>query len=165
MVYNRSARGNTSLESALTLTKAIRHDIQSLGVTVSDLSDQVGGRKRHKNSDEIRAVMREIKTLLRKIEDVCRSMNWILIHKVNIHRLSLSSTWRSQPLASSCLQTSHITFRPLVFSKHRLCSLLVTQPMLSTPLIPLRLAQLLLSAFICSLLGTRIDRNKFPRKI
>lgn len=77
MVYDRSARGNTSLESALTLTKTIRHDIQSLGVTVSELSNQDGGRRRHKSSDEITAVMREIKTLLRKIEDVCRSMHEI----------------------------------------------------------------------------------------
>lgn len=79
MSYNRSARGNTSLESALTLTKTIRHDIQSLGVKVSDLSDQDDGRRKHRTTDEIRAVMKEIKNLLRKIEDVCLSIKRTLI--------------------------------------------------------------------------------------
>lgn len=64
-----SARGNTSLESALTLTKAIRHDIESLGVRLSDLSNQSEGRKRLKNQDEIKGVVHDIKDLLEKIED------------------------------------------------------------------------------------------------
>lgn len=64
-----SARGNTSLESALTLTKAIRHDIEFLGVRLSNLSDEGGGRKRPKGQDEIKAVVQDIKELLEKIED------------------------------------------------------------------------------------------------
>ncbi|KAI5846438.1 RanGTP-binding protein-domain-containing protein [Morchella snyderi] len=64
-----SARGNTSLESALTLTKAIRHDIESLGVRLSDLSNQSEGIKRPKNQDEIKGVVHDIKDLLGKIED------------------------------------------------------------------------------------------------
>lgn len=55
----------------MTLTKAIRHDIESLGVRLSDLSNQSEGRKRLKNQDEIKGVVHDIKDLLEKIEDVC----------------------------------------------------------------------------------------------
>lgn len=54
----------------MTLTKAIRHDIESLGVRLSDLSNQSEGTKRPKNQDEIKGVVHDIKDLLGKIEDV-----------------------------------------------------------------------------------------------
>ena len=64
----RSARGNTSLESALTLTKAIRHGIEKLGKHMEGLSDQMAKRKT--SPEEIKSVVDEIKSLLSKIEEV-----------------------------------------------------------------------------------------------
>ncbi|RPB04111.1 Ran-binding-domain-containing protein [Choiromyces venosus 120613-1] len=98
-----SARGNTSLESALTLTKNIRHNIQSLGVRVASLSAQEGGRKRLKSPDEINAVVQDIKQLLRKIEDAVPFINLAITtsgvnissnipHNVSPSRLMQAST-------------------------------------------------------------------------
>ncbi|KAG0135850.1 RanGTP-binding protein-domain-containing protein [Tuber indicum] len=98
-----SARGNTSLESALTLTKNIRHDIQSLGVRVAGLSAQGGGRKRRRSQDEINAVVQDIKQLLRKIEDAVPFINLAITtsgvnissnipHNVSPSRLMQAST-------------------------------------------------------------------------
>ncbi|KAL7268326.1 Ran-specific GTPase-activating protein 30 [Rhizina undulata] len=66
-----SARGNTSLDSALTLTKSLRHDMQELGVRLSELTAQGEGKSRRRKRDqsEIKAVMDDIRDLLRKIED------------------------------------------------------------------------------------------------
>lgn len=64
----RSARGNTSLESALTLTKDIRHGIEKLGKRMEALSDQ--NAKRRTNPEEVKGVMEDIKSLLMKIEEV-----------------------------------------------------------------------------------------------
>ncbi|KAI5849891.1 RanGTP-binding protein-domain-containing protein [Tricharina praecox] len=62
-----SARGNTSLESALTLTKDIRHGIEKLGKRMEALSDQ--NAKRRTNPEEVKGVMEDIKSLLMKIEE------------------------------------------------------------------------------------------------
>lgn len=66
-----SARGNTSLESALNLTKEIRHGIEKLGRRMETLSNQMDKRKA--NPEEVKSVMEDIKALLSKIEDVCFS--------------------------------------------------------------------------------------------
>ncbi|PWW72368.1 Ran-binding-domain-containing protein [Tuber magnatum] len=98
-----SARGNTSLESALTLTKNIRHDIQSLGVKVAGLSAQGGGHKRRRSQDEINDVVQGIKQLLRKIEDAVPFINLAITtsgvnissnipHNVSPSRLMQAST-------------------------------------------------------------------------
>jgi len=65
----RSARGNTSLESALTLTKDIRHGIEKLGKRMEALSDQ--NAKRQTTPEELKGVVEDIKSLLMKIEEVC----------------------------------------------------------------------------------------------
>ncbi|KAF8244136.1 Ran-binding-domain-containing protein [Wilcoxina mikolae CBS 423.85] len=62
-----SARGNTSLESALSLTKDIRHGIEKLGKRMEALSDQT--QKRKTSPEEIKSVVEDIKGLLHKIED------------------------------------------------------------------------------------------------
>ena len=64
----RSARGNTSLESALNLTKEIRHGIERLGKRMEALSEQ--SEKRRTSPEEIKSVMEDIKALLHRIEDV-----------------------------------------------------------------------------------------------
>ncbi|KAA8915071.1 RanGTP-binding protein-domain-containing protein [Sphaerosporella brunnea] len=63
-----SARGNTSLESALTLTKDIRHGIEKLGKRMEALSDQMAKRK-YTNPEEVKSVIDDIKALLLKIEE------------------------------------------------------------------------------------------------
>jgi hypothetical protein len=67
-MISRSARGNTSLESALCLTKEIRRGIEKLGKRMEALSDDT--RKRKTSPEEVKTVVEDIKTLLRKIEDV-----------------------------------------------------------------------------------------------
>jgi methyl-accepting chemotaxis protein len=69
LIYTRSARGNTSLESALQLTKEIRHEIEKLGKRMESLSDQM--QKRKTSPDEVKSVVEDIRVLLHKIEDVC----------------------------------------------------------------------------------------------
>jgi methyl-accepting chemotaxis protein len=64
-----SARGNTSLESALNLTKEIRHGIEKLGRRMEALSTQMDKRKA--KPEEVKSVMEDIKALLSKIEDAC----------------------------------------------------------------------------------------------
>jgi hypothetical protein len=83
MIELIAARGNTSLESAVTLTKSLRWDIQSLGVR---LSQAVGEAKLTKkgssnskttaqNELEIKIIIAEIKKLLLRIEDAVPLIN------------------------------------------------------------------------------------------
>jgi hypothetical protein len=68
-----SARGNTSLESALTLTKDIRHGIEKLGKRMEALSNQMAKRKT--SPEEIKSVIEDIKALLLKIEEAVPFIN------------------------------------------------------------------------------------------
>lgn len=78
-----SSRGNTTLESAVTLTKAIRWDIQSLGIRLSNAAtaEEVSRRSRSKvrsqsmHEVEIRQIIQAIRKLLTKIEDAVPLIN------------------------------------------------------------------------------------------
>ena len=79
----RSARGNTSLESAVSLTKSLRWDIQGLGqriaavVNESELSRSTGTKikTRSSNEGEVKRIVGEIKGLLNRIEDAVPLIN------------------------------------------------------------------------------------------
>jgi len=77
MIELIAARGNTSLESAVTLTKSLRWDIQSLGVRLSKAVGEAdlvrkGGSKsksRAQNNIELQFIIADIRKLLTRIED------------------------------------------------------------------------------------------------
>lgn len=79
----RAARGNTSLESAVALTKSLRWDIQALGQRLakaasSEESSRKSSRspKNRVNIDaEIKFIIKDIKNLLTRIEDAVPLMN------------------------------------------------------------------------------------------
>ncbi|KAG9242391.1 RanGTP-binding protein-domain-containing protein [Calycina marina] len=83
MIELISARGNTTLESAVTLTKELRWDIQSLGTRLSKAaSTEEQSRKnrgkaatRAAHENEIRQIIIDIKKLLSRIEDAIPLMN------------------------------------------------------------------------------------------
>ncbi|KAI9712474.1 MAG: hypothetical protein M1812_006890 [Candelaria pacifica] len=78
-----SARGNTSLETAVSLTKALRWDIQSLGTRLATAANaeeltRRGGSKaksRAQNELEFKAIIRDIRKLLERIEDAVPLIN------------------------------------------------------------------------------------------
>ncbi|KAL3422038.1 RanGTP-binding protein [Phlyctema vagabunda] len=77
MIELISARGNTTLESAVTLTKALRWDIQSLGIRLAKAAaaEEESRQKRTKAKSraahqlEISLIVKDIKKLLTRIED------------------------------------------------------------------------------------------------
>ncbi|KAF2009374.1 Ran-binding-domain-containing protein [Aaosphaeria arxii CBS 175.79] len=77
MIELIAARGNTSLESAVTLTKSLRYDIQALGVRLSKAvgEEQLARRgssrskSRAQNDLELKLIIADIKKLLNRIED------------------------------------------------------------------------------------------------
>ncbi|GAB1194945.1 hypothetical protein APSETT444_004197 [Aspergillus pseudonomiae] len=79
----RAARGNTSLESAVSLTQSLRWDIQALGQRLANAaaSEEIirkGGqssRSRSQNDEEIKSIMKDIRRLLVRIEDAVPLMN------------------------------------------------------------------------------------------
>ncbi|KAF9888200.1 hypothetical protein FE257_009195 [Aspergillus nanangensis] len=83
MIELIAARGNTSLESAVSLTKALRWDIQALGQRLANAaaSEELirkGGkssRSRSQNDVEIKLIIRDIKNLLVRIEDAVPLLN------------------------------------------------------------------------------------------
>lgn len=78
-----AARGNTSLESAVTLTKSLRWDIQALGQRLAKAaSSEEISRKGPKSSRDqaiidaqVKAIIKDIKRLLTRIEDAVPLMN------------------------------------------------------------------------------------------
>lgn len=78
-----SSRGNTTLESAVTLTKSIRLDIQSLGVrlqkaaSAKEQSRKIRSKSKSKpqHEIEIREIVKDIKRLLKRIKDAIPLMN------------------------------------------------------------------------------------------
>lgn len=78
-----AARGNTSLESAVSLTKTLRLDMQALGQRLANAaaSEELlrkGAkcpRDRSRNDAEIKLIVRDIKRLLTRIEDAVPLMN------------------------------------------------------------------------------------------
>ncbi|KAI3296710.1 hypothetical protein DTO002I6_3474 [Penicillium roqueforti] len=83
MIELIAARGNTSLESAVALTKSLRWDIQVLGqrlgrAAASEEMRRKGARssKDQTNSEkEIKLIIKDIKNLLARIEDAVPLMN------------------------------------------------------------------------------------------
>ncbi|PYH46560.1 RanGTP-binding protein, partial [Aspergillus saccharolyticus JOP 1030-1] len=83
MIELIAARGNTSLESAVSLTKSLRWDIQALGQRLAKAatSEELYARGANPNHDrsqqqiEIQNIIRDIKKLLVRIEDAVPLMN------------------------------------------------------------------------------------------
>jgi hypothetical protein len=83
MIELIAARGNTSLESAVSLTKQIRLDIQNLGVRLSKAAaDEELSRKgssqaksREQNDLELKLVVADMERLLARIEDAVPLIN------------------------------------------------------------------------------------------
>ncbi|EYE90938.1 RanGTP-binding protein [Aspergillus ruber CBS 135680] len=83
MIELIAARGNTSLESAVSLTKSLRWDIQALGQRLARAAAfeeliRKGGKSpgdRAQNDAEIRFIIKDIKRLLVRIEDAVPLMN------------------------------------------------------------------------------------------
>ncbi|PGH08154.1 hypothetical protein GX51_01307 [Blastomyces parvus] len=83
MIELIAARGNTSLESALALTKALRWDIQRLGerlskaVSVEELyrKGAISSKGRAHLDDEIKFIIKDIRNLLQRIEDAVPLIN------------------------------------------------------------------------------------------
>ncbi|OJD26638.1 hypothetical protein ACJ73_01971 [Blastomyces percursus] len=83
MIELIAARGNTSLESALALTKALRWDIQRLGerlskaVSVEDLyrKGAISPKGRAQLDEDIKFIIKDIRNLLQRIEDAVPLIN------------------------------------------------------------------------------------------
>ncbi|CEO60578.1 hypothetical protein PMG11_05199 [Penicillium brasilianum] len=83
MIELIAARGNTSLESAVALTKSLRWDIQALGqrlakAAASEEAMRKGpksSQERPSNEAEIKFIIKDIKNLLARIEDAVPLMN------------------------------------------------------------------------------------------
>jgi hypothetical protein len=110
MIELIAARGNTSLESAVTLTKSLRWDIQSLGIRIAKaVGDAEYARKRSskseaaaQNSLELKAIISEIKKLLDRIEDAVPLINLA----ITTSGVSLSTTLPATVSPSRLLQAS-----------------------------------------------------------
>ncbi|KAI9840443.1 MAG: hypothetical protein M1837_001599 [Sclerophora amabilis] len=110
MIELISARGNTSLESAVTLTKSLRWEIQSLGVRLAkaanaeELSRQSGSRAKSNspNDLELRRIIAEIKKLLKRIEDAVPLINLA----ISTSGASLSTNLPATVSPSRLLQSS-----------------------------------------------------------
>ncbi|TKA83046.1 hypothetical protein B0A55_00819 [Friedmanniomyces simplex] len=83
MIELISARGNTSLESAVGLTKDLRYEIQRLGTRLSDAANDEEllrrkssrAKSREETERELRSIIASIKTLLVRVEDAVPLIN------------------------------------------------------------------------------------------
>lgn len=106
----RAARGNTSLESAVSLTKTLRWEIQSLGLRLSKVaSDEALSRKcsassksRERAETEVRSINGEIRALLDRIEDAVPLINLA----ITTSGVNLSTTLPQSVSPSRLLQGS-----------------------------------------------------------
>ncbi|TVY93170.1 Ran-specific GTPase-activating protein [Lachnellula willkommii] len=110
MIELISARGNTTLESAVTLTKAIRWDIQSLGVRLEKAAAAEESSRKNRNRAktraahevEIRHIVQDIKKLLTRIEDAVPLINLA----ITTSGANLSTTLPASVSPSRLLQAS-----------------------------------------------------------
>ncbi|PVI00991.1 Ran-binding-domain-containing protein [Periconia macrospinosa] len=110
MIELIAARGNTSLESAVTLTKSLRWDIQSLGVRLSKAVGEAelvrkGSSRRNsaaQNELELKRIISEIKKLLIRIEDAVPLINLA----ITTSGVNLSTTLPATVSPSRLLQAS-----------------------------------------------------------
>ncbi|KAF2792897.1 Ran-binding-domain-containing protein [Melanomma pulvis-pyrius CBS 109.77] len=110
MIELIAARGNTSLESAVTLTKSLRWDIQSLGVRLSkavgeaDLTRKGSSKSksRAQNDLELKFIIADIKKLLTRIEDAVP----LISLAITTSGVNLSTTLPATVSPSRLLQAS-----------------------------------------------------------
>ncbi|KAF2098370.1 Ran-binding-domain-containing protein, partial [Rhizodiscina lignyota] len=115
MIELIAARGNTSLESAVTLTKALRWDIQSLGVRLAkaatDEELQRKGSSRAKsaaqNEQELKQIIADMRRLLERVEDAVPLISLaITTSGVNLSTALPSSVSPSRLLQASTFLTA-----------------------------------------------------------
>ncbi|KAF2650550.1 Ran-binding-domain-containing protein [Lophiostoma macrostomum CBS 122681] len=115
MIELIAARGNTSLESAVTLTKTLRWDIQSLGVRLAKaVGEEELARKgssksksRAHNDLELKLIIADIKKLLERIEDAVPLINLaITTSGVNLSTALPTSVSPSRLLQGSTFLTA-----------------------------------------------------------
>ena len=102
-----SARGNTSLESAVSLTKSLRFEIQTLGqrlerAAVAEENARSSTKAKIQNDVEIKAIINDIKKLLERIEDAVPMINLA----ITTSGASLSTKLPSTVSPSRLLQAS-----------------------------------------------------------
>ncbi|PVH88758.1 Ran-binding-domain-containing protein [Cadophora sp. DSE1049] len=103
-----SARGNTTLESAVTLTKGLRWDIQALGVRLAKAATAEESSRRKKTNSiaahefEIHLIVKDIKDLLVRIDDAVPLINLA----ITTSGASLSTTLPASVSPSRLLQAS-----------------------------------------------------------
>jgi hypothetical protein len=110
MIELIAARGNTSLESAVGLTKSLRWDIQTLGsrvekaVAEEQLSRRGSSRakSRAQNDIELKVIISEMRKLLERIEDAVPLINLA----ITTSGVSLSTTLPATVSPSRLLQAS-----------------------------------------------------------
>ena len=110
MIELIAARGNTSLQSAVTLTKELRWEIQSLGHRIAHAAAaEESARKswtstvqKAKNEAEVRLIVADIKRLLERLEDAVPLINLA----ITTSGASLSSSIPSSVSPSRLLQAS-----------------------------------------------------------
>ncbi|KAF3215360.1 hypothetical protein TWF192_009477 [Orbilia oligospora] len=104
-----AARGNTSLESAMALTKSLREDIESLGVRLLSAAEaeekHKGTRKKGQHDkDTAKKIIAEIKDLTKRIEDAVP----LISLSVTASGASLSTAMPESVSPSRLLQASTI---------------------------------------------------------
>ncbi|KAL9028275.1 MAG: hypothetical protein Q9196_003335 [Gyalolechia fulgens] len=110
MIELISARGNTSLESAVSLTKSLRGEIQALGQRLAAAattderarSGKLKAQEKAQHDFELKRVIQAIKKLLNKIEDAVPLINLA----ITASGTSLSSSLPSTVSPSRLLQAS-----------------------------------------------------------
>lgn len=120
MIELIAARGNTSLESALSLTKDIRYEIQKLGIRLSNAANEEEllrrkssrAKSREETDHELRAIVQQIKLLLNRIEDAVPLINLA----ITTSGVNLSTNMSGKISPSRLLQAS--TFLTSADSKY-----------------------------------------------
>lgn len=110
MIELITARGNTSLESCVSLTKSLRADIQDLGNRLaSAASDEEASRRKgskasskHSRDWELQVIIAEMKVLLQRLEDAVPLINLA----ITTSGVSLSTTLPASISPSRLLQAS-----------------------------------------------------------
>ena len=109
MIELIAARGNTSLESAVSLTKELRYEIQSMGQRLATAaasaeakSARLTTQSRARNELELKLIVVDIKKLLERIEDAVPLINLA----ITTSGASLSTTLPATVSPSRLLQAS-----------------------------------------------------------
>ncbi|KAF2227607.1 RanGTP-binding protein-domain-containing protein [Elsinoe ampelina] len=115
MIELIAARGNTSLESAVELTKELRFEIQSLGVRLSNAANEEEllrrrsprAKSREQNELELQLVIADMRRLLTRIEDAVPLINLaITTSGVNLSTNLPATVSPSRLLQASTLLTA-----------------------------------------------------------